>query len=574
MKRKSANTTIVENGQRKRKVAKHEDEEVPSVSDDIAAFLDSQDVSDLSQVFVAGSAAAKGLLDGAALKPASKSEARRVAKAERKKPQKGEREPKNGESDGELQIVRQDVEAAEDLLDMEEEAELRAYLEIKKAEKKKQKAATHENTADGNGDDSDSVEDEYEENVDTPSQRVFLNDKAGLHAVLSSIRQKGPGKSFPWIEYQDMTSEQNLSPKEVDDDLKREMAFYNQALHSVHGAFKILKEMRIPIHRPADFYAEMIKSDEHMLRIKKKLLEEAQAIERSERAKELREAKKFGKKVQQDKLAERERAKKDDIEKVKLLRKRANSKKNNPDAGDDEFGITLDSGPSKKDQKQKKPAANKKRQAKDAKYGFGGKKRHAKENTTDSTNDLSSFSARKMKGKSGGRKGGLKVQSFGNKATKGGRVAKKPQRPGKSKRQNARRRHQHPSLAIQNRTSGLICSFSGCGGLFRRSSGEVVESRWDDRVWTSFSVAVLPTRAVMRARAVMGPPRPESQQDRQTHHHLRRGRRQNLPLGRISLFPHSSRRQSWHTCSFPPPLRRYPIMFAQPSCRLSLRWLH
>lgn len=47
---------------------------------------------------------------------------------------------------------------------------------------------------------------------------------------------------------------------------------------------------------------------------------------------------------------------------------------------------------------------NFKRQKKDAKYGFGGKKRHAKSNDARSTNDDRSFSIKKMKGKTGAAK--------------------------------------------------------------------------------------------------------------------------------------------------------------------------
>ncbi len=67
-----------------------------------------------------------------------------------------------------------------------------------------------------------------------------------------------------------------------------------------------------------------------------------------------------------------------------------------------------------------------KRQKKDAKYGFGGKKRFAKSNDAASTGDLSGFSSRKMKGQSvrGGR-----GRSSGGRGGKTGSI-----RPGKSKR--------------------------------------------------------------------------------------------------------------------------------------------
>lgn len=45
---------------------------------------------------------------------------------------------------------------------------------------------------------------------------------------------------------------------------------------------------------------------------------------------------------------------------------------------------------------------NAKRQKKDSKYGFGGKKRHAKSNDAQSSADGRGFSVRKMKGKPSG----------------------------------------------------------------------------------------------------------------------------------------------------------------------------
>lgn len=59
------------------------------------------------------------------------------------------------------------------------------------------------------------------------------------------------------------------------------------------------------------------------------------------------------------------------------------------------------------------PGPNAKRQKKDEKFGFGGKKRHAKSNDARSSGDVKGYSVKKMK--AGGGKGG------------------KP-RPGKSKR--------------------------------------------------------------------------------------------------------------------------------------------
>lgn len=65
-----------------------------------------------------------------------------------------------------------------------------------------------------------------------------------------------------------------------------------------------------------------------------------------------------------------------------------------------------------------KRQSNTKRQAKDKKYGFGGKKRFSKSGDAMSSSDMRGFSVARMKGKTGGKTGKM--------------------RPGKSKRAKGR----------------------------------------------------------------------------------------------------------------------------------------
>lgn len=58
-------------------------------------------------------------------------------------------------------------------------------------------------------------------------------------------------------------------------DLQRETAFYKIALDQVAIARKRAAKFDIPFTRPSDYYAEMVKSDEHMERIRTKLVEES-----------------------------------------------------------------------------------------------------------------------------------------------------------------------------------------------------------------------------------------------------------------------------------------------------------
>lgn len=68
---------------------------------------------------------------------------------------------------------------------------------------------------------------------------------------------------------------------------------------------------------------------------------------------------------------------------------------------EDLFDIELESA-AKTDRRDPSDKTNFKRQKKDAKFGFGGKKRHAKSNDAISSADTRGFSMNKMKGKTGG----------------------------------------------------------------------------------------------------------------------------------------------------------------------------
>ena len=48
----------------------------------------------------------------------------------------------------------------------------------------------------------------------------------------------------------------------------------------------------VPFSRPDDFFAEMIKSDEHMAKVRQRLLDEAASMQAAERARKQRDLKK------------------------------------------------------------------------------------------------------------------------------------------------------------------------------------------------------------------------------------------------------------------------------------------
>lgn len=144
--------------------------------------------------------------------------------------------------------------------------------------------------------------------------RLVINNGAALDESLSRI-----ALALPFAQHQTVTSPAHPTPN-IDDDLTRELAFYKQARDAVLTGRKQLVADGIPFTRPSDYFAEMIKSDGHMDRVRERLLEEAGRKKNSEDARKQRDLKKFGKQVQQEKLLQRQHEKKDTMDKIKSLK--------------------------------------------------------------------------------------------------------------------------------------------------------------------------------------------------------------------------------------------------------------
>ncbi|KAG9818040.1 Ebp2-domain-containing protein, partial [Aureobasidium melanogenum] len=252
-----------------------------------------------------------------------------------------------------------------------------------------------------------------------PHQRLTINNTA---ALLRAVKSFALSSKLPFSENQTIVSDAPTEIPDIDDDLNRELAFYKQSLDAVTKARALLKKEGIPFSRPADYFAEMVKSDEHMGKIKSKLIDEAASKKASAEARRQRDLKKFGKQVQVAKLQERSREKKDTLDKIQLLKRKRKGEDIGNANEDDMFDVALEDAAEteKKDKAARKAGGadsrggknNFKRVKRDEKYGFGGKKRFSKSNDAKSSSDMSGYSSKKMKG------------------------GKKAQRPGKSRRAN------------------------------------------------------------------------------------------------------------------------------------------
>ncbi|EUC63333.1 rRNA processing protein Ebp2 [Rhizoctonia solani AG-3 Rhs1AP] len=266
---------------------------------------------------------------------------------------------------------------------------------------------------------------EVDEDV-VPKQKVVINNEVALKRIRETIEL---GKDMPWSETLAFTSSKSLEVPDADDDLNRELAFYKQALDTANAARSKFAAAKLQFSRPADYFAEMVKSDSHMERIRQRLLDERAGIQKSETAKKQRELKKIGKQVQAEKLKEREKGKKEMNERVKGLKRSKLERGGALDATQDSeaFDVAVEDAiadrPAKRGKQGGKSTIS--RAKRDAKFGFGGagtKGRRGKQNTKQSTE---SFDFRGGMGREAAKRGGRNNGA-------------KSKRPGKSRRQAGR----------------------------------------------------------------------------------------------------------------------------------------
>jgi hypothetical protein len=269
-----------------------------------------------------------------------------------------------------------------------------------------------------------------------------------------------------------VTNVKPLNLQNVNDDQARETAFYTHATAAVRQAIENLRQSEIPYHRPNDYFAEMLKPDTQMAKIKDSLIGEKRRMESVDKRKKEKLQRQFAKEVQIERTKSRARDKRNNINAVAKLRQSTcvrvsvrlcsvtvpvsacvsaclcicffpawcrcliyfiphvymltwplalccyfsspvTDRSNTEDAINAAIGGI--------DYKGNRPAEkSRKRKAKDDKYGFGGEKRFKKKNSAQSTADAFAHTGSRRNRSRGGRKGG------------------KPSRPGKDRRNAAR----------------------------------------------------------------------------------------------------------------------------------------
>uniref|UniRef100_A0A914YK71 Uncharacterized protein n=1 Tax=Panagrolaimus superbus TaxID=310955 RepID=A0A914YK71_9BILA len=160
--------------------------------------------------------------------------------------------------------------------------------------------------ADGRNDDSDSDQEieialqsgliDGKQFMIKAQKRELINKVEDIKQKLSQIKSNGA-----WIKTVAVTASKELIfDQDIDNDFEREALFYKQAQDGARQAIANLKQLNIPFARPADYFAEMVKSDSHMHRVRNVLLNKQKEKGRRDTVRRLRTEKKFATKVQKE----------------------------------------------------------------------------------------------------------------------------------------------------------------------------------------------------------------------------------------------------------------------------------
>jgi len=357
-----------------------------------------------------------------------------------------------------LDAVEEAARAAQEAEDAELRAEIAALGGTLEGMEDEVAAVTN-NDGSGSGSNSTTTQSSNNNGSSTSGPISHTYDKAALESSLEEINLDLPFRQKLAV-ISSMKLDEVLGKNEVHDDLKREMAFYQQAQASVAIARQTLDRQKVPYLRPDDYYAEMVKSDGHMQRIRDSLLFEQKKMAAFEQRKKNQEQKKFGKQLQHEKQVAKAAEKRATLEAIKQIRKRRGQNDesgplDSSNAG--QFDIRLENETKDAQQRQKdggwvydrkhKGASDGGRQKsynnakKDAKFGYGkggrkgGRAKRNNETTDDAGNYGKRSRGREGDGERGGGRGGGGGGGGGGRGGKGGGG----QRPGKKRRMNNRR---------------------------------------------------------------------------------------------------------------------------------------
>lgn len=154
-----------------------------------------------------------------------------------------------------------------------------------------------------------------EEMIETSLKRI-----KGEFCKLMKVKNE---ENVNWVEMMDLTADESVDPDlNQDDDIKRELIFYNLSLKNAAKGISKLKEAKEKLNRPGDFYAEMLKGDYQMEKVRKQIVTEKQRIKKLEEKKNKMHNVKFAKAMKDSQNKEKAAFKRKTKEGIESWKKR------------------------------------------------------------------------------------------------------------------------------------------------------------------------------------------------------------------------------------------------------------
>ena len=171
---------------------------------------------------------------------------------------------------------------------------------------------------------------EEDSDSEVPSINLVEEISEKINSIKNDIQKyyTVKNKNIDWLEFPVSISESTIPPNlNPDDDIKRELIFYNIAKENAIKGMIQLKQLGEKINRPDDYFVEMLKSDEQMLKVKKQIINEQQYIKKFEAKKQKMQNIKFAKSIKDFQNKEKSSFKRQTLQGVEKWKKHI---KNNP----------------------------------------------------------------------------------------------------------------------------------------------------------------------------------------------------------------------------------------------------
>ncbi len=138
-----------------------------------------------------------------------------------------------------------------------------------------------------------------------------------LDSTLESFKHSADAQ---WAEHLVVGTDSQINVQDPNDDLNRELEFYKATRKAaMHGMVKLLKE-NIKVIRPDDYFAEMVKDDVHMQKVKGQLIYQERKMDAYESRKKAQHNKKYMKQIKATRAEEKAKRKRANIDAVSAWR--------------------------------------------------------------------------------------------------------------------------------------------------------------------------------------------------------------------------------------------------------------